>query len=591
MEIVTRAEREDLARQVGSYIDPGILLSLVNRNHQVLYGRRGTGKSHVFAVLGARLREKADNLTVFVDLQKLGGVKQFANSEIPLGQRCFALYQDLLSWMVNSLSAHVVDLPANADKALEALDRLGRIATEPLLTERPKSRKVKATDKREAQRSIELGASSKSGFTAKGTIGGKPSTEREETTESVVVPEDVILYPDVHGVFDEFFRYAPRHVYLLLDEWSAVPLDVQPHLADFVKRALVPHKRVVVKIAALEQRSVFSERIGSAVAGLELGADVGPNVSLDEYYVYDRDPDAVTQLCADILFEHLRGDAAAHLMDVYGVTDGNGLIDAMFVSRDAFGELVESAEGVIRDLINVFAAAALGARVLQRDRIDREDVVEAARKWLNGNKTSELNGEVRGALEQLVDLVVTRGCSRYFLLPVKLQRHSIVDRLYDARVLHLVRSGFMDPADNRYYNVYAIDRAAYAHTGDPGDAESVPGFSHVGGWVRPFGPERKAIRRIELTEKALAAESETVTVGPLGDFSFTVDAVPDDAFESSPKRPANAVRRTDARGGRNDAERDEATEWNDDLDDDLTAEDEADREDPNESPGDVAPRS
>ena len=32
---------------------------------------------------------------------------------------------------------------------------------------------------------------------------------------------------------------------------------------------------------------------------------------------------------------------------------------------------------------------------------------------------------------------------------------------------------------------YAIDRAAYAHTGDPGDAESVPGFSHVGGWVRP----------------------------------------------------------------------------------------------------------
>ena len=109
--------------------------------------------------------------------------------------------------------------------------------------------------------------------------------------------------------------------------------------------------------------------------------------------------------------------------------------------------------------------------------------------------------------------------------------------------------------------------------------------------MRPFGPERKAIRRIELTEKALAAESETVTVGPLGDFSFTVDAVPDDAFESSPKRPANAVRRTDARGGRNDAERDEATEWNDDLDDDLTAEDEADREDPNESPGDVAPRS
>jgi hypothetical protein len=53
--IASRAEQhsERLDDLVVTYVDTGILARLDNMNHQILYGRRGTGKSHVFGVLAA----------------------------------------------------------------------------------------------------------------------------------------------------------------------------------------------------------------------------------------------------------------------------------------------------------------------------------------------------------------------------------------------------------------------------------------------------------------------------------------------------------------------------------------------------------
>lgn len=40
-----RSERQaDLQKLLGTFVDVGILPQLINRNNQILYGRRGTGK-------------------------------------------------------------------------------------------------------------------------------------------------------------------------------------------------------------------------------------------------------------------------------------------------------------------------------------------------------------------------------------------------------------------------------------------------------------------------------------------------------------------------------------------------------------------
>lgn len=50
-----RSERQDEDKLLGTFVDVGILPQLSNLNHQIFYGRRGTGKTHVLKVLGAHL--------------------------------------------------------------------------------------------------------------------------------------------------------------------------------------------------------------------------------------------------------------------------------------------------------------------------------------------------------------------------------------------------------------------------------------------------------------------------------------------------------------------------------------------------------
>jgi Cdc6-like AAA superfamily ATPase len=67
-----RAERQaDLKKLVESYVDSGIVPQLLNENHQILYGRRGTGKTHVFQVLQDSF-EKENYCVTYVDCRTLG---------------------------------------------------------------------------------------------------------------------------------------------------------------------------------------------------------------------------------------------------------------------------------------------------------------------------------------------------------------------------------------------------------------------------------------------------------------------------------------------------------------------------------------
>ena len=80
----------------------------------------------------------------------------------------------------------------------------------------------------------------------------------------------------------------PHRVWILLDEWSAIPLDIQPYVADLIRRCLLPIPRTSVKIAAIEQRSQF--KIGGEQGdyiGIELGADISASLNLDDFMVFD----------------------------------------------------------------------------------------------------------------------------------------------------------------------------------------------------------------------------------------------------------------------------------------------------------------
>jgi hypothetical protein len=67
---------------------------------------------------------------------------------------------------------------------------------------------------------------------------------------------------------------APR-IWLLIDEWSELPVELQPYLADLLRRTVLPISGVTLKLAAIEHRSNFVILKGKGdYVGLELSADV-----------------------------------------------------------------------------------------------------------------------------------------------------------------------------------------------------------------------------------------------------------------------------------------------------------------------------
>jgi hypothetical protein len=65
---------------------------------------------------------------------------------------------------------------------------------------------------------------------------------------------------------------TPR-IWLLIDEWSELPVELQPYLADLIRRTVLPNGQITLKIGAIEHRSDFMiMRERGDYVGLELGA-------------------------------------------------------------------------------------------------------------------------------------------------------------------------------------------------------------------------------------------------------------------------------------------------------------------------------
>jgi Cdc6-like AAA superfamily ATPase len=107
--ISRRAESVDRKTLVQTFVDLGPLLPVLSsRDHQIVYGRRGTGKTH--ALLYVTEQSKAQSaVPVYVDLRNMGssgGV--YADTHIPLAQRATRLLLDVLASIHEAILDHVV---------------------------------------------------------------------------------------------------------------------------------------------------------------------------------------------------------------------------------------------------------------------------------------------------------------------------------------------------------------------------------------------------------------------------------------------------------------------------------------------------
>ena len=433
----------------------------------VLFGRRGAGKTHTLLEL-EHLTRADGNVPVYVDMRRLGSNSGiYDNPEVPFATRASRLLIDLVEVIHEtlfqlSLSGGIGEL--DLAKLGPALDDLGEASTQI---------RVRGTI------AITRGASSKSSRGKSKTAGihlarSDPAldisisgTHEQDQEDSFSLTREGTEDFYVHlgslesAVERVCHALEGRYLWLLIDEWSeAIPYELQPVLADMLRRTFMRFPSVTIKIMAIEHRSNFRQPSGrGGYIGLELGADTAETVSLDEALTIGDDGARTTDFIQRLLCEHFVAAARERRNWAMSGMTPDEIMRSSF-QASAFKTLVYASEGNPRDAMNLAskAARAAGARI-----VVTRHVLIAANSYFWNTKYKNIEGD-RG-LESLFQQVLQRSLERgrrTFLVARIDHRRPLYNKLYDQRLIHLLKSGIRNPADGTAFDGYAIDFGSYA---------------------------------------------------------------------------------------------------------------------------------
>jgi hypothetical protein len=464
--VARRAEMSDPERLQKTFVEVRqITAAMRSIDHGVVYGRRGTGKTHAFTHLGRKLEDGGD-LTILIDLRRIGsngGLYADVGEQFSL--RASQLLIDVVEEIHNRLFVIAVD-ENRFSGLLNQLDALGQAATS-LRVEGPIERVEEKEEERKSDKKTrwELGATWPSGLS--GNANSAKTDERKDRRKCIEKRTGSELPRLRFGQLGRALEQicgsiAPARMWLLLDEWSSVPLDLQPILADMLKRVFFTCPGLTVKIGAIERRSCFVQRNSTSnYVGIELGADTGAALNLDEHLVNPDELGSVVNFYDRVLQKHL-----AIMAEEIGMPWPVPVIELkkMMFEGDAFLWLVRAAEGVPRDAINILGLAASYAR---KRKIRSADIQRAARTYYLQDKEKGIVGN--RIAEEVWDIlqreVVLQKRSRTFLLSrVREQMSTAMLDLYDARLIHLLKPGLTAPSrPGVTYDGYAVDYGSYVN--------------------------------------------------------------------------------------------------------------------------------
>jgi hypothetical protein len=463
LRIQRRSEKAspDLLRK--TFVDVGLLIPVLSTtDNQALFGRRGTGKTHVLQYLARKRQEDAD-LAAYIDLSNLGSSGSvYADTRRSVSERATRLLVDALVALHDALLDAVLQDMEKFDLSAfgPLLDNFAQAATRvQVIGDVEEESRIGRANTVSNEGALEASLGNDSRIGAKVTEGESEKTEIDLRSKVSGAATYVLHFGEISAAIQAIEKHlAGRRLWVLLDEWSNLPIDLQPYLADLFRRTLFIQKGITVKIAAIEYRSDFAirEERGGYV-GIELGADVTTDANLDDFMVFDNDVAKSGQFHRQLLWNHIREGTDLVETDVF---DANELIRQSFSQENVFTELVRAGEGVPRDFINILS---LATQYSNGERITMEAVRKAALNWYQTGKANTLRArrDANRLLEWVIEKVIKHRKTRAFLVRSQ-QSYPLLEELFDARVVHVIkRRVSSNDLPGQRFDVFKLDYGCY----------------------------------------------------------------------------------------------------------------------------------
>jgi len=455
-----RAEKVDDDKIQSTFVEVGPIMDILSsENNHIIYGRRGVGKTHALRYL-ANLRARSGDLPFYIDLSNLGSDSSiYTNGSLSIPERATRLLIDVVNEIAHRILEYIVADGSSVDMALandpytELLAAISKVRVTGDVVQTDK-----VADSQNAKNEVDLTA---------GPDGPRLGIKREDsgsasseiTTQTTGQQRYHVEFGEIRGAIDRLLAIFPvKMVWIILDEWSSLPVDLQPYLADLIRRSFLHSPQIVLKIAAIEHRSQFYLMDHkNHYIGFETGADISGAINLDNYLVFDNDPQRSTDFFRVLLTKHLE---AAFSEGGADPIEASAAIQKAFTQENSFREFVRATEGVPRDAMHLLAGAAQKA---WQDPISMDTVRKAAHEFYQTDKLSNVNENIqaRNMLQFIYEKVISHRQTRAFLLSSN-DKDEIIDYLFDRRLLHIIdRSKSAAHRPGERFKVYKIDYGCY----------------------------------------------------------------------------------------------------------------------------------
>ncbi len=475
---------EEHKRYLDLFVDFGHLEQLQSKSWQLIFGRRGTGKTHL---LGALNEQSSKNLADTRILWLYFSAQDFLLS--PFGiqttdrERAVGFFQTFIHRLGRQLTDDV-DVILHSPRFLDRLtgqrrrlqDRVEEKVVEILLLVdigRPVAAysditsSSKMTRQREAGSGVDASISVSPGRLPAVSAGGRAGTSShtQRSDESSIAARPVPRFQEVRERIVELLELLElEHLYILIDEWSVLDPTtssaIQPEFAELLKRTFGGSGVVTVKIATNRFQTKLSNRgAGTGYRGLEVNADIFDGVNLDRALV---GREHLVRFYRKLLLKRLclANPAIATVYDPDNDLAAEGAVLEIFSNHEAFRELVTGADGIPRRFLDIFVHLAISNEYALDDPWTVGEVHRAiVATSLPTEEEIDIHSEGNQILWGQAREIVSRTHSR-ILLAQKGDRDDLrraLGELLEKRVIHEVPPDEV-PVDIRAdYDAYSID--------------------------------------------------------------------------------------------------------------------------------------
>lgn len=440
------------------YIDPkGYIERLSTKQNQIIFGRRGSGKSLLLKSLAQKSETTVClkiNLEDFKDISFPDSIIQVL--KIAIKQLKSEINSDIsilsfIRWLKGKkvqrkLNKTIVEL----EKRLKDPDSFDE------------STKTKTGSKVVSEAKTSVGKAS--------SMIGAEDSEEFESSRTIRVDKLNILKNELTN-FKELIQTAAdlinRDIFLILDDFYFIRKSDQPYLIDFFHR-LTKNTRLYLKVATIKHRSSLYIQ-GETYVGVEIGHDaqaLNLDYSLEDF---------------NVLVDFMKD-----LLTAVNSRVGVNLDYESILTPNAFRFLCLASGGVPRDFFSLFILLSnkmiSGTRAISKPNVIEVCIENLPNKLEAFKKDSAEEKEIlEHYLNYIKEEIIANKKWNSFLVSkndvLKYARiNQAIKELVDLRLLHVANSNTSSaPSDGSRYTAYVVDIGLFPNSNPRGFQQVEPG--------------------------------------------------------------------------------------------------------------------